>query len=115
MRVLSYWQLGEHHIPSLAVLRVSMWALGGQWSQGSGWVVVLGSSLGCSCSVASYSTPQLYNKDPYQCRVLKETGSHILGSWNKEARADSSLYRVRVAAVVAVCNCIIKASRWVCA
>ncbi len=39
-------------------------------------------------------------------RVRKEMGSQVLGSWNKEARADSSLYRVRGAAVVAAANCV---------
>ncbi len=43
----------------------------------------------------------------HSCRVRKEMGSQVLGSWNKEARADSGLYRVRGAAVVAVCNCLV--------
>ncbi len=32
-----------------------------------------------------------------KCRVRKETGSQVIGSWNKEARANSSFYRVREA------------------
>ena len=38
----------------------------------------------------------------HHCRVRKETGSQVLGSWNKQARANSGLYGVRGAAVVAV-------------
>ena len=34
-----------------------------------------------------------------QCRVQKGIRSKVLGSWNKEARAQSSFYRVRGAAV----------------
>ncbi len=43
------------------------------------------------------------------CRVRKETGSQVLASWNKEAKADSSLYGVKEAAVAAVCNCLVRA------
>ena len=43
------------------------------------------------------------------CRVWKGTGSQVLGSWNSEARADSSIYRVWEAAVAAVANCIVRA------
>ncbi len=43
------------------------------------------------------------------CRVLKETGSLVLGSWNQEARADSGFYRVWEAAVTAVADCILRA------
>ncbi len=39
----------------------------------------------------------------------EETGSQVLGSWNKEARADSCFYRVREAAVAAVYNCLVRA------
>ncbi len=39
---------------------------------------------------------------PSQCRLWKETGSQVLGSWNKEARANSHLYRVRGAVTSAV-------------
>ena len=42
------------------------------------------------------------------CRVWKETESQVLGSWNKEARADSGIYGVRGAAVAAIHNCIAK-------
>ncbi len=38
----------------------------------------------------------------WQCRVQKGTGSQVLGSWNEEARVDSSFYRVWEAAVVTV-------------
>ena len=37
----------------------------------------------------------------------KGTGSQVLGSWNKEVRADSSLYRVQEA-VAAVGNCLVR-------
>ncbi len=37
------------------------------------------------------------------------TGSQVLGSWNKEVRADSSFYRVWEAVVAAVVNCIVRA------
>ncbi len=37
-----------------------------------------------------------------KCRVRQETRSQVLGSWNKKARANSSLNRVKEAAVVAV-------------
>ena len=40
--------------------------------------------------------------------VRKGTGSQVLGSWNEEVRADSGLYRVKEAAVVAVCNCVVR-------
>ncbi len=43
------------------------------------------------------------------CRVQKEMGSQVLGSWNNEARVDSGLYRVREAAVAAVYNCMVRA------
>ena len=33
----------------------------------------------------------------------------MLGSWNKEARADSCLHRVKEAALVAVANCMVRA------
>ena len=36
------------------------------------------------------------------CGVRKGTGSHVLGSWNKEVRGNSGLYRVREAAAAAV-------------
>ena len=45
----------------------------------------------------------------YQCRVRKETGSQVLGSWKKEARADRGLYKVREAAVAAVGDCVVRA------
>ncbi len=45
----------------------------------------------------------------YTCRVRKETRSQVLGSWNKEARANSSFYRVWEAAVAAMSNCIVRA------
>ena len=49
-------------------------------------------------------------------------GSQVLGSWNKEVRTDSSFYRVREAAVAAMCNCVVRAHTvllpflysWVC-
>ena len=40
---------------------------------------------------------------------LEGNGKPGLGSWNKEARADSGLYRVREAAVAADCNCTVRA------
>ena len=43
------------------------------------------------------------------CRVQKGTGSQVLGSWNKEARAHSGLYKVREVAVAAVAHCIVRA------
>ncbi len=35
------------------------------------------------------------------CPGRKETGSQVLGSWNKQVRADNSFYRVREAVVAA--------------
>ncbi len=41
-------------------------------------------------------------------QVRKETGSHVLGSWNRKVRANRGLNRVREAAVAAVCNCVME-------
>ncbi len=47
----------------------------------------------------------LYRREHFVANVSwKETGSQVLGSWNKEARANSGFYRVREATLAALCN-----------